>query len=144
MKKLFLFLALALTMAAGAQSITDTATLRTRINTDIVTNGTKQITGAMLNRILNGYLNTWPAVNPTLWNQINVPLNRVPYGTGTGIQSSANLTFAGGQLGVTGTVRVQSTGATNTTHWLSNDRLLSDVTTAATGVGSEIYTTPAF
>ncbi len=46
-----------------AQAITDTATLRSAINTLINTNGTQQITAAKLNRVLNGTLNVMPNGN---------------------------------------------------------------------------------
>jgi hypothetical protein len=51
-----------------AQDIYDSATLRTAINTDIVANGSKQITGPKLNRILNGLLNLWDANSSSLVN----------------------------------------------------------------------------
>jgi hypothetical protein len=73
MKKIFLVAALGISFFANAQIITDTATLRSRINADIVPNGTRTITAAMLNRILNGYLYNWPnntiiPVAPLTWN----------------------------------------------------------------------------
>lgn len=40
------------------QTITDTGTLRSALNADIVTNGSKLITASKLNRVMNGILNT--------------------------------------------------------------------------------------
>lgn len=64
MKKLFITITILFaffTINLHAQTITDTGALRTAINADIVTNGSKQITGAKLNRILNGIANTMQA-----------------------------------------------------------------------------------
>lgn len=97
MKKLFL-LFLLMPFLAGSQTITDTATLRTRINTQIVPNGTQAITGQMLNNILNGYLNSWPdnRINtsaPLAWNPVTRTL--VFTGTFTGVPTSRTLTIGG-------------------------------------------------
>lgn len=75
MKKLLLITTLFFGIAAHSQTITDTATLRSYINANIVPNGTKSITAQMLNRIMNGYLNSWPnnrinlaGGSPFTWN----------------------------------------------------------------------------
>ena len=73
MKKVLLAILIFTSVAAMAQPITDTGTLRTYINAEIVTNGTKAITALKMNRILNGYLNAWPnntivATSPLAWN----------------------------------------------------------------------------
>lgn len=49
-----------LSLLAFPQVITDTATLRARINSQIVPNATQSITAQKLNWILTGYLNTMP------------------------------------------------------------------------------------
>lgn len=145
MKKNLVFALLLFSIVAQGQIISDTNTLRTRINADIVPNGTKAITAAMLNRILNGYLNTWPYSNPGVWNTVAVPAFRVPYGTGTALQHSPNFTFTGTQLGVVGDVLIIPPVGTNTTnHHLRSDRFASTVLTTSTGVGSELYYTPSF
>jgi len=61
MKQFFLLAGLVISCSFGfSQTITDSSTLRSRINADIVTNNTKAITAVKLNQILNGYLNIWP------------------------------------------------------------------------------------
>lgn len=97
MKKLLL-LFLLIPFLAGSQTITDTSTLRTRINTQIVPNGTQAITGQMLNNILNGYLNAWPdnRINtspPLAWNPVTRTL--VFTGTFTGVPTSRTITING-------------------------------------------------
>lgn len=49
-------------IGAKAQTISDTASLRIAINTDIVTNNARQITADKLNRILNGVVNVLPGI----------------------------------------------------------------------------------
>lgn len=62
MKKLFLFLAfLVLFINAFSQVPSDTGALRTKINTDIVTNGTKSITATQMHDILIGITNLMKA-----------------------------------------------------------------------------------
>lgn len=57
MKKTLFFLALFISCIASAQVATDTGALRTQINTRIISNGNKQITGQALNDVLNGMRN---------------------------------------------------------------------------------------
>lgn len=58
MKKVFSVFLCLLSLVGFSQTITDTTTLRTTINTQIVPNGQRQISANQLNRILNGLLNT--------------------------------------------------------------------------------------
>jgi hypothetical protein len=60
MKKIVLGLLIIIgfVVSADAQTITDTGTLRTVINSKIVPNGTRQISANDMNRILNGIMNT--------------------------------------------------------------------------------------
>src|SRR3712207_5104270 len=62
MRRLLTILILLVSFSASAQTdIYDTATLRTRINTDVISNGgTYQLTPLKLNKIFNGFLNTFP------------------------------------------------------------------------------------
>lgn len=72
MKKLVLALLFtSLAFLVQAQSdIYDPVTLRTRINAEVITNNNKQITGAQMNKILNGIMNVVPTygngLSPTL------------------------------------------------------------------------------
>ncbi len=54
MKRIIFFIICALSLSASAQVPVDTAGLRAKINTDIVTNGNKAITATQLNNILIG------------------------------------------------------------------------------------------
>lgn len=59
MKKILFFLfTVLLALSTTAQTIGDTATLRSAINTDIVPNASGGITATKLNRILNGVMNS--------------------------------------------------------------------------------------
>jgi len=63
MKRILSILVVILIMyQVSAQTITDTAALRTAINTDIVPNAAGGITATKLNRILSGILNTYPGI----------------------------------------------------------------------------------
>lgn len=113
MKKLFLLLSIGFSMIAASQPITDTGTLRTYINAEIVTNGTKAITAAKLNRILNGYLYSWPdnsinAVSPLVWNAGTRTISLI--GGGVGVTTATN-----GLHLTTVTVKLGGTITENTT-----------------------------
>lgn len=102
MKKLVLALLFtSLAFLAQAQSdIYDPVTLRTRINAEVITNNNKQITGAQMNKILNGIMNVVPTYSNGLSPTLSYPYI-VRWG-GTLTQNTSisglgtyNLTFTG-------------------------------------------------
>ena len=65
MKKFTTIIAILLALGAASQPITDTGALRSYINTVIIPNGTRAITGLQMNRVLNGFLTS----EAPLWRQ---------------------------------------------------------------------------
>jgi hypothetical protein len=76
MKNLITAIAILFTVNASSQAITDTGALRSYINTVIIPNGTRAITGAQMNRVLNGFLNSdyplWRQRVDSIWKVGNV------------------------------------------------------------------------
>lgn len=105
MKKLFLFVVpLFLFGLAKSQPITDTATLRSYINAEIVTNGTKAITAPKVNRILNGFLNVWPNMNNYVPTSRIITINGISHNLAT--DPSWSISTGGGGIDTSNTIEV--------------------------------------
>lgn len=119
----------------SGQTITDTGTLRSVINTQIVTNGQRLISASELNRILNGVLNTLTpyGVDSLSYDSTVNQLKAYRYGAST-ITIQLKTTYSGGGGGISSIGMVVPQGFVVSPASLSANGTFTITDTMSTGI----------